>query len=143
MRLQKLAALMGVCSCAASAAPTTYTVQYVVTSSNTVVQALADPANAKHKCQTIDAASSTPEQVKQTGAMLFGWSFIKSPKTFGYAAWVVEKSGLHTTYIANYILRDCSLTETRNSQRTFDGPNRAAEANAAYNALIMHLLGAK
>lgn len=144
MRPSNLAPLIiGACACAASAASPTYSTEYVVTPSNTLVQALADPTNAKRKCQSIDAASTTPEQVKQTGAMLRGWSFIQSATTFGYATWVVEKSGLHTTYIANYIIRDCTLTETRSSQRTFDGPNRGKQANAAYNALITHLLGLK
>jgi hypothetical protein len=143
MRPRNLTTLIMCASACAAAASPTYSTAYVVTPSNTLVQALADPMNAKRKCQSIDAASTTPEQVKQTGAMLRGWSFIESPKTFGYATWVVEKSGLHTTYIATYILRDCSLTETRSSQRTFDGPNRGKEANAAYNALITHLLGMK
>jgi hypothetical protein len=126
---------------ATTATAQTYTTSYVVTPSNVIVQALVDSSNAKRQCQSVDAESTTPSEVKRTGANILGWSFIKSPKTFGYATWIAEKSGLHTTYLAHYILRNCTLTETRSYQKTFDGKDREARANAEYNRLILMALG--
>jgi hypothetical protein len=141
MRLGILLAFFVGAAGRAASAETLYTLTYVVMPSRMVIETLVDSANKDRKCETVNADSTTPEQVKQTGAMLLGWSLVKSAKGIGYATWVVDKSGLHTTYVANYILSDCALTETRSSQQTFDGPDRAAEANAAYNGLVVHLLG--
>ena len=141
MRFTHVAAALLTAFASAAAPAQTYTVAYVVTPSNTIVQALQDTSNAKRVCQSIDAESVITEAVKRTGAHILGWSFIKSAKTFGYATWITEKSGLHTTYLANYMLQNCALTETRSSQKTFDGENREARANAEYNRLILTALG--
>ena len=119
----------------------TYTVEYVVTPANVMVHVLADKDEMNRKCETINADSTTPELVQRVGGNLVGWSFVKSASTFGYVTWITEKSGVYTTFVANYILKNCALTETRREQKTFDGSDRYAKANAEYNRLILETLG--
>jgi hypothetical protein len=121
--------------------PKTYTVVYVVTPSNVMLHVFADGANRDKECKSINSDSITPELVSKTGAHLNGWSFVKSERTFGYVTWISEKSGVHTTFLANYILANCSLTETRLEQKSFDGQNRYADANGEYSRLILKVLG--
>lgn len=129
----------------ASASPDqkTYTVAYIVTPSNVLVHALTDGANKNKKCDRINAESITPTLILKTGSHLSGWSFVSSKKTFGYVTWLSDRSGVHTTFIGNYILANCSLTETRIQQKSFDGVNRYADANAEYNRLILSIVDVK
>lgn len=119
----------------------TYTVDYIVTPQRLLIHALVDNEEKKRKCDAVDAESITPELVQRTGGLLNGWSFVSSANTFGYVTWISEKSGVHTTFIANYIYTNCAISETRREQKTFDGPNRYAEANAEYNRLMLETLG--
>ena len=125
----------------AVSAQQTYTVEYVVTPANVMIHVLADKDEKNRTCETINAASTIPELVQQVGGKLVGWSFLKSNSTFGYVTWITEKSGIHTTFIANYILKNCVLSETRRQQKSFDGSDRYARANAEYNKLIIESLG--
>jgi hypothetical protein len=119
----------------------TYHMEYVMTPSRLLLHVLAnnDEKNQQN-CESLNG-EITPEIVRRTGADLVGWSFVRSDRTFGYVTWIIEKSGLHTTFVANYFLGNCALTETRAKQKTFDGANRYAEAQAEYNRLILETLG--
>ena len=123
-----------------ASARSTYTVEYVITPANVMVHALADSEEKKRKCNAINAESTTPELVQRLGGHIVGWAFVKSASTFGYVAWITEKSGVHTTFAANYLVKNCALSETRNELKAFDGSDRYAKANVEYNRLILDAL---
>lgn len=125
---------------ASASAQQTYTTEYVVTPTNAMIHVLADKDEKNRKCEAIDVDSTALEFVQRFDGKLIGWSFVKSDKTFGYVTWIAERSGVHTTYIANYILKNCALSETRREQKTFDSANRYTEANNEYNRLILKIL---
>ncbi len=118
----------------------TYNIGYVVTDDNHMLQVLRPVGNDDSDCERIDGDAITPELLDRTGGLLNGWAFVHGDNSQGYVTWVSEKSGVHTVFLANYVLRNCALSEIRYGQRTFVGDDRYEEARRAYTDLIRETL---
>ncbi|HVI32669.1 hypothetical protein [Phenylobacterium sp.] len=113
-----------------------YTIEYLVGHDGRLLHALKG-IDDKQQCENIDTRNISPRTVSANGMRLVSDALVLSPQgTFNYYLWIIEGSGVHTVFRAGYILKNCTLTETRSQQTYYSGDNRYREAAAAYNALL-------
>ncbi|WP_041373534.1 hypothetical protein [Phenylobacterium zucineum] len=113
-----------------------YTIEYLVGPDGRLLHVLKG-IDDKQQCENIDTGSISTRNIGANGARLVSDALVVSPQgTFNYYLWIVEKSGIHTVFRAGYIVRNCSLTETRSQQSYYSGDNRYRQAASAYNALL-------